>query len=176
MMMPVPVRFDSMVSSYGMNGDNIEGTVMNSGYYTTFYNGPDYLYYYVVVKNKSFYNITDQLGSGYLTSREFQYKTKKVNAPGLVADERVDIWVEPQMSVINEGDTICIVGLNFNKDQYEFLKEFDNNTNGGDLFQNNMYDQLKIPTNLPTNIEPADKAAGYFFIYSVSRISKVFIE
>jgi deoxycytidine triphosphate deaminase len=98
-----------------------------------------------------------------------------VNTPGLVADGRVDIWVEPQLSVINEGDTICIVGLNFNKDQYEFLKEFDNNTSSNNQFNSvNIYDQLKIPTNLPTNIEPADKAAGYFFVYSVSKISKVF--
>jgi hypothetical protein len=178
-MMPVPVRFDSMVSYYSMNGDNIEGTVRNSGYYTTFYNGPDYLYYYVIVKNKSFTSITDELGSGYLTSREFQYKTEKINTPGLVANGRVNYWVEPQMSVINEGDIICIFGLNFNKDQYEFLKKFDNNTTAtsDNLFNiENIYDQLKIPTNLPTNIEPSDKAAGYFFIYSVSKISKVFIK
>jgi hypothetical protein len=175
-MMPVPVRFDSMVSYYGMNGDNIEGTVRNSGYYTTFYNGPDYLYNYVIVNNKSFTTITDRLGGGDFTRYEYQYKTEKVSTPGLVANGRADYWVEPHQSVISEGDIICIVGLNFNKDQYEFLKEFDNNTTVGDLFQNNMYDQLKIPTNLPTNIEPADKAAGYFFIYSVSKISEVFNE
>jgi hypothetical protein len=100
-----------------------------------------------------------------------------VNIPGLVANGRVYIWVEPQMSVINERDTICIVGLNFNKDQYEFLKEFDNNITSSNQFNNdNIYDQLKIPTNLPTNIEPADKAAGSFFVYSVSKISKVFNE
>ena len=176
-MMPVPVRFDSMISYYGMNGDNIEGTVKNSGYYTTFYNGPDYLYYYVIVNNKSFITITDRLGSRELTRDELQYRTIKVNIPGLVANGRVYIWVEPQMSVINERDTICIVGLNFNKDQYEFLKEFDNNITSSNQFNNdNIYDQLKIPTNLPTNIEPADKAAGSFFVYSVSKISKVFNE
>ena len=177
MMMTVPVRFDSMISYYGMNGDNIEGTVKNSGYYTTFYNGPDYLYYYVIVNNKSFITITDRLGSRELTRDELQYRTIKVNIPGLVANGRVYIWVEPQMSVINERDTICIVGLNFNKDQYEFLKEFDNNITSSNQFNNdNIYDQLKIPTNLPTNIEPADKAAGSFFVYSVSKISKVFNE
>jgi hypothetical protein len=174
-MMPVPVRFDSMVSYYGMNGDNIEGTVRNSGYYTTFYNGPDYIYYYVIVNNKSFTTITDRLGSGEFTKYEYRYKTKTVNTPGLVANGRVDYWVEPKMSIITEGDTICIVDLNFNKDQYEFLKEFDNNTSSDGLFNdNNIYDRLKIPTNLPTNIEPANKAAGYFFVYSVSKISKVF--
>ena len=30
-LMPVPVQFYSMVSYYGMNGDNIEGTVINEG-------------------------------------------------------------------------------------------------------------------------------------------------
>jgi len=176
-MMPVPLRFDSMVSYYNMNGDSVEGTVRNNGYYTTFYNGPDYLYYYVIVNNKSFITITDRLGSRELTRDELQYRTIKVNIPGLVANGRVYIWVEPQMSVINERDTICIVGLNFNKDQYEFLKEFDNNITSSNQFNNdNIYDQLKIPTNLPTNIEPADKAAGSFFVYSVSKISKVFNE
>jgi hypothetical protein len=176
MMMPVPVRFDSMISYYGMNGDNIEGTVKNSGYYTTFYNGPDYLFNYFIVKNKSFYTITDRLGSGELTSNELQFRTIKVNTPGSIAHWLAYSAIEPRDTKVNEGDTICIVGLNFNKDQYEFLKNYDNNTNGGDLFQNNMYDQLRIPTNLPTNIEPADKAAGYFFVYSVSKISRVFNE
>jgi hypothetical protein len=134
---------------------------------------------YVIVNNKSVYNITDRLGDGKLTSNEFQFKIIKVNTPGLNAKWFTYFAIEPQMMVINEGDTICFVGLNLNKDQYEFLKEFDNNathnTSGNDLFNNdNIYDQLRIPTNLPTNIEPADKAAGYFFIYSISKISKVF--
>ena len=175
-LMPVPVRFDSMVSYYGMNGDKIKGTIINYGYYTTFYNGPDYLFNYFIVKNKSFYTITDRLGSGELTSNELQFRTIKVNTPGSIAHWLAYSAIEPRDTKVNEGDTICIVGLNFNKDQYEFLKNYDNNTNGGDLFQNNMYDQLRIPTNLPTNIEPSDKAAGYFFIYSVSKISKVFIK
>jgi hypothetical protein len=54
--------------------------------------------------------------------------------------------------------------------------EFDNQTSSGDTFQDNLYDQLRIPYNLPTNIEPFDRAAGYFFIFSISRISKVFEE
>jgi hypothetical protein len=175
-LMPVPVKFDSMASYYGMNGDRIEGTVSNNGYYTTFYNGPDYLFNYFIVNNKAFYTLTDRLGSGELTTNELEFRTIKVNTPGSIAHGLAYSPIEPRDTKVNEGDTICIVGLNFNKDQYEFLKEFDNNTNSGDLFQDNMYDQLKIPTNLSTNIEPADKAAGYFFVYSVSKISKVFNE
>ena len=173
-LMPVPVKFDSMASYYGRNGDNIEGTVSNNGYYTTFYNGPDYLFNYFIVNNKTFYTLTDRLGSGDLSKDELEYKTIKVNTPGSIAHGLAYSPIEPRDTRVNEGDTICIVGLNFNKDQYEFLKEFDNNTTSNNPLIDNIYDQLKLPTNLPTNIEPADKAAGYFFIYSVSKISKVF--
>jgi hypothetical protein len=171
-MMPVPVRFDSMVSFYSMNGDNIEGTVKNSGYYTTFYNGPDYLYNYVIVSNENLCALTSRLGSGELTT--YVYEVKKVSTPGLIANGAALLWIDPTMAKISEGDTICMVGLNFNKAQYEFLGEFDKNTTSQDLIEENLYDQLRIPTNLPTNIQPSDKAAGYFFIYSISRISKVF--
>ena len=175
-LMAVPVKFDSIASYYGMNGDNIEGTVSNNGYYTTFYSGPDYLYNYFMVNSKNFYTLTDRLGSGELTSHELQFRTIKVNTPRSIAHGVAYASIEPRDTKVHEGDTICIVGFNFNKDQYEFLKEFDNNTTGNDPFSGNIYDQLKVPTNLPTNIEPADKAAGYFFIYSVSKISKVFNE
>ena len=176
-LMPVPVKFDSMISYYGMNGDRIEGTIINNGYYTTFYNGPDYLYNYVIVNNKSFLTITDRLGNGELTRNELAYETKKVNNPGLNAKGSTYFAIVPKLRNVKNGDTICIVGLNFNQSQFEFLKIFDNNTNSNSQINNdNIYDQLKIPANLPTNIEPADKAAGYFFIYSVSKISKVFNE
>jgi hypothetical protein len=175
-LMPVPVKFDSMASYYGLNGDNIEGTVSNSGYYTTFYNGPDYLYDYFIVNSKDFYTLTDRLGTGELTRNELEFRTIKVNTPGSIAHGITYSSIEPRDTKVKEGDTICIVGLNFNKDQYEFLKEYDNNTTSNNPFIDNIYDQLKIPANLPTNIEPADKAAGYFFIYSVSKISKVFNE
>jgi hypothetical protein len=173
--MPVPVRFDSLVSFYGVNGDNIPGTVANLGYYTTFYGGPDYLYDYAIVNNSdTLGTISDRFGSGYLTTEEWFYQAKKANVPGLTANARAAFWIEPPHYVVKKGDTICIVGLNFSKDQYEFLKAFDNNTTGGDLTQDNLYDQLRIPANLPTNIQPSDKAAGYFSIYSVSRITGVF--
>ena len=174
-MMPVPVRFDSLVSFYGMNGDNIPGTVANRGYYTTFYGGPDYLYDYATVNNSdTLGTISGRLGGGDLTTQDWFYQAKKANVPGLTANGSAWFWIEPPHYVVKKGDTICIVGLNFNRDQYEFLKAFDNNTTGGSLVQNNLYDPLRIPANLPTNIQPSDKAAGYFFMYSVSRISSVF--
>ena len=117
--------------------------------------------------------VSDRLGSGELTTHESQFQPKKENVPGLAANGYAAFWIEPP-SYVNKGDTICMVGLNFNKDQYEFLKAFDNNTTSGHLIEDNLYDQLRIPANLPTNIQPSDKAAGYFFIYSVSRIRTVF--
>ena len=132
------------------------------------------MYNYFIVNSKTFYTLTDRLGGGDLTTNELEFRTIKVNTPGSIAHGLAYSAIFPRDTKVNEGDTICIVGLNFNKDQYEFLKEFDNNTTSNNLFIDNIYDQLKIPTNLPTNIEPADKAAGYFFIYSVSKISKVF--
>ncbi len=175
-MMPVPVRFDSMLSYYGMNGDSIEGTVMSFGHYTTFYNGPDYLFDTLIVNNKGIFPLTDQFqfGAGMFTRDESGYKTEKVSTPGSAAQGWTGGAIERLK--VNKGDTIRIVGLNFNKDQYEFLKEFDNNATSGNLIEDNLYDQLRIPANLPTNIQPSDKAAGYFFIYSISRISKVFEE
>ena len=175
-LMPVPVQFDSMKSYYGVNADNIEGTVINKGYYTTFYNGPDYLFDYAIVNNKSYITLTDELGSGELINR-YLLKTTKVNTPGLKANGSTYFSLEPTWANVTNGDTITIVDFNFNQDQYEFLKEFDNNTSSNDQFNSkNIFDQLSIPANLPTNIEPSDKAAGYFFIYSISKISKVFNE
>ena len=173
-MMPVPVRFDSMTSVYGMNGDQIKGTICNTAYCTTSYNGPDYLYTYPVINSVALSSLSDDLGNGDLTKEEPHYRIMKVNSPGSVLHGWVASYIEPQMRSVADGDTITFVGLDFNKDQYEFLKEFDNSTPSGNVIQDNLYDQLTIPANLPTNIEPSDKAAGYFFIYSVSRISTVF--
>jgi len=176
-LMPVPVKFDSMVSYYGMNGDRVKGTVITLGYYTTFYNGPNYLFNYVIVNNHNSYTLTDMLGTGELTRFEFTYKTRKVNTPDSVATGNTYYALEPQVINVKYADTINTVAFNFNQYQYDFLKEFDNNTSSDNPFNSeNIFDQLKIPTNLPTNIEPSDKAAGYFFIYSISKISNVFNE
>jgi hypothetical protein len=176
-MMPVPIKFDSLVSYLGENGDKVVGTVENDAYYKIMYNGPDYVYDYLTLNSVTLYNLTDQLGFG-----DFNYyffKAPKVNNPGLTLSRYSSLWIEPKTSKVSTGDTISFICYNFTTAQFEFLKEFDNNTNNNidNLFSNeNFYDQLKIPTNLPTNIEPSDKAAGYFFIYSVSKISKVFNE
>ena len=176
-MMPVPIKFDSLVSYLGENGDKVVGTIENDAYYKIMYNGSDYVYDYLTLNSVTLYNLTDQLGFG-----DFNYyffNTPKVNNSGLTLSRYSSLWIEPKTSKVATGDTISFICYNFTTAQYEFLKEFDNNTttNSNDLFNSeNIYDQLKIPTNLPTNIEPADKAAGYFFIYSVSKISKAFVE
>jgi hypothetical protein len=174
-LLPVPVKFDSLVSFHGYNGDGPK--VVNIAYYKLFYDGPGYVYPFVLVNNYIRYGtITDRLGSGEFTRfEESWYKVPSVVYPGSIINRSAYFAVNP--SDVKNGDMINFICFNLTNDQYSFLKQFDNSTTGKDQFNNvNIYDQLKIPTNLPTNIEPADKAAGYFFIYSVSKISKVFKE
>jgi hypothetical protein len=141
-------------------------------YYNLYFNGPGYVYPFI----NNYYTITDRLGSGEFTRfDESWYKVPKVLYPDSIMNRYAYLALPP--SDVKNGDIINFLCFNLTNDQYEFLKEFDNNTSSNEQFNNvNIYDQLKIPTNLPTNIEPADKAAGYFFIYSVSKISKVFNE
>jgi hypothetical protein len=170
-LMPVPVKFDSLVSSRGLNGDH-NMAVNNFAYYKLFYNGPDYVYKFESLNNVdvSMTTLTNRLGSGVLGNNE--YKVPKVLNPGSFKNYWSYLSIN---STVNKGDTISFICFNFTNDQYNFLKTFDNNTSSTELFNSeNIYDQLKVPTNLPTNIEPADKAAGYFFVYSISKISKVF--
>ena len=170
-LMPVPLTYDSLVSIRGLNGDN-NMAVNNWAYYKIKYNGPDYIYKFISVNNRTDYTITDRLGTGELSRFETEYKVPNVEHP----DSVITCWSYLSInSSVVEGDTISFICFNFTLKQFQFLKEFDNNTDG-DPFQDNMYDQLKIPANVSTNIEPSDKAAGYFFIYSVSKISKVFNE
>ncbi|MDD8017183.1 MAG: hypothetical protein PHP42_02295 [Bacteroidota bacterium] len=173
--MPVPVKFDSLVSKRGLNGDG-NMAVNNYAYYKLYYNGPGYVYPFVLVNNNytRYGTIIDKLGTGEINRSENQYKVLKILSP----DSVISCWAYCSLPP-KEGknsDTISFICYNFTTEQFEFLKEFDNNTNSKEPFIDNMYDQLKIPANLPTNIEPADKAAGYFFVYSVSKISKVFNE
>jgi hypothetical protein len=173
-MMPVPMKFDSMVSHLGVNGDNIIGTVENKAYYKIMYNGPDYIHDYVIVNSDSLNTIRNELGSAdFLKSI---LKVSKVNNPSLTLSGWFAYYIEPHMSKVSIGDTISLICLNFTAAQYEFLQEFNRQTSSGNLLIDNIYDPLKIPANLPTNIEPSDKAAGYFFVYSISKISKVFNE
>ena len=174
-MMPVPVKFDSLVSKRGLNGDG-NMAVNNYAYYKIYYNGPDYVYPFALVNNYiSYGTITDRLGTGEINRSENQYKVPKVLNPDSVISREAYFSLHPTDG--KKGDIISFICYNFTNDQYSFLKIFDNNTSSSNQFNiDNIYDQLKIPTNLPTNIEPANKAAGYFFVYSVSKISKVFNE
>ena len=170
-LMPVPVKFDSLISYRGYTGDGPK--IVNLTYYKLFFDGPSYVYQSILVNNYIRYVITtDRPGSGPFTASEIYVKVPKVLYPDSVISYRCYFALPP--SAVKNGDTISFNYFNFTDDHVSFLKIFDNNTNNGNPF--NIYDQLKIPTNLPTNIEPADKAAGYFFIYSVSKISKVFNE
>jgi hypothetical protein len=174
-LMPVPVKFDSLLSKRGLNGDG-NMAVNNYAYYKLYYNGPDYVYKSELLNNNddNSTTITNRLGGGLLTRDENEYKVPKVLNPG--SFNNYWSYLSINSTVVN-GDIISFICYNFTTDQFEFLEEFDNNTSSNNqLNSGNIYDQLKIPTNLPTNVEPADKAAGYFFIYSVSKISKVFNE
>ncbi len=173
-LMPVPVLFDSLVSKRGLNGDG-NMAVNNYAYYKLYYNGPDYVYKSELLNNDdNGTTITDRLGTGVIIRDQNEYKGPKVLNPGSF----IYYWSYLSInSTVVKGDIISFICYNFTTEQFDFLKEFDNNTTNSNQFNNdNIYDQLKIPTNLPTNIEPADKAAGYFFVYSVSKISKVFSE
>jgi len=169
-LMPVPVKFDSLLSYHGYNGDGPQ--IINLAYYKLYFNGPVYVYPFI----NNNYTITDRLGSGEFTRfQENWYKVPKVLYPGSIINSYGYFALPP--SDVKNGDIINFICFNFTNDQYSFLKIYDNNTSSNNQFNiENIYDQLKIPTNLPTNIEPANKAAGYFFIYSVSKISKVFNE
>ncbi len=168
--MPVPIQFDSLESSYGLNGDN-QTAINNFAYYKIFYNGPDYVYKFMQVDHRDQYSLEKRLGSGEIGAFENEFKVPRVNTPDSSIRYRGYLSIDLDSASI--GDTLSFIGYNFTKDQYDFLKAFDNNTSG-DPFVDNIFDQINAPSNLPTNIEPADKAAGFFFVYSISRISKVF--
>ena len=172
-LMPVPLKFDSLVSSRGLDADG-NMAVINFAYYKLFYNGPDFIFKFLALNNDSLYTLTDILGSGQLTRDEYELKIPKVLNPDSSKNYRSYLSTT---SAVVQGDTISFICYNYTTAQFEFLKEFDNNTSSDNQFNSeNIFDQLNIPANLPTNIEPSDKAAGYFFIYSISKISKVFNE
>jgi hypothetical protein len=171
-MMPVPIKFDSLVSKTGINGDG-DMAVNNYAYYNVFYDGPDYIYKYTLLNNQSDYGtLSSRLGTGEISAFEREYKVPKVSYPDSFINYRSYLSIN---SEVLKGDTITFICNNYTTNQFEFLQAFDNNASG-DLFMDNFYDQLNVPSNLPTNIEPYNKAAGYFFVYSVSRINKVFNE
>jgi hypothetical protein len=169
-LMPVPIQFDSLVSKRGKDADSLPA-VLNYAYYKTYYNGPDYTFNFTLINSKAQVTLSDELGTGEINAFVNDYYTPKVNIPGKY------IRGSKYQSAYNvvKGDTINFNCFNFTTDLYKFLAAFDNNTNGDPILDNAL-DQLRIPTNVPTNISPSNKAAGYFFIYSVSKISKVFNE
>jgi hypothetical protein len=171
--MPVPVVFDSLTSTFGYNGDGRQ--VVNLAYYQLNYHSPDYLYSFTLINNSTENGtVTKRLGTGEFARFESSYQQEKVLNPETTLSASAYYAISP--SKVKKGDTISFIGFNLTQKQYSFLKEFDANTSGDDPFMDNIYDQLEIPSNISTNIEPSDKAAGYFFVYSVSKISKIFNE
>lgn len=167
-MMPVPIKFDSLVSNYGINNDN-QPAIINNAYYKIMNNGPDYVYNFMQVNNHEIGSIENRLGTGEFSAGKNEYRVPKENNPIYNAPRYFSL----DKDSVTKGDTLTFIGYNFTKNQYDFLIAFDNNTNG-DPFIDNFMDQLNVPSNLPTNIEPSDKVAGYFFVYSISKISKVY--
>lgn len=166
--MPVSVQFDSLVSRYGRNGDNILA-VNNWAYYSTTNDGPDYVFHYMQINDNAIYPISRRLGSGEFTRFERAFRIYKGNIP---AENRCQYFSLERYTVA-KGDNLTFIGYNLTKSQYDFLKAFDNSTDDNDHIDY-VYDKLKMPSNLPTNIEPANKAGGYFLVYSISRISRVY--
>ena len=152
--------------------DKIPG-VANRPYFKIRYNGPDYLYRYMQLNNKSIATIKDRLGSGEIN--RFNWELPKVDKFGDTIIGSDFFHIDDKDDSVVDGDTLVYIGFNLGREHFEFLKEFDNNTTRT-LSEEFIWDQLKIPRNIPTNIHPNDKAAGYFFIYSVSKYSKVFRE
>jgi hypothetical protein len=169
--LPMPIEIYSLISKHGLDGDN-HYALNNKASFKIKYGGPEYLYPFIMINNIADKTLTQRLGSGELNSFETDYKLPQVSSASNVRDWSSYVATYKKAII---GDVIGFVGYNFTKKQYSFLKEFDNNSSG-DILLDNMYDQLNIPCNVSTNIEPSDKAAGYFFIYSISRKSIVLNE
>lgn len=173
--MPVPVTMDSLNSTRGLHiADKTKG-INNYAYFRIPFLGPDYIYKYVEVNNVSIGALQSRLGSGEIARFESEYKITKPQSPDSYTKVSSYCQIPEKDMVVSKGDLITFVCLNFPSEYFSFLKELDNNTSS-DLFTDNFYDQIKMPANVRTNIAPSSKAAGYFAVYSVSRISKVFAE
>jgi len=168
-LLPNPIQFDSLKSFHGFNGDG--PMLENNAYYTFLKPGPDYVYNFMNINQNEMMPIENRLGSGEFSQGDNEYRIYNANNQS---------YNSPRSFFLEEGeaklgDTLTFIGYNFTKEQYDFLIAFDNNTEG-DIYQDNFMDKLNVPSNVPTNIVPGDKAAGFFLIYSISRISKVFNE
>ncbi|MDR1156659.1 MAG: DUF4249 domain-containing protein [Bacteroidales bacterium] len=169
--MPVPVALDSLNLKFGVNGDGVLG---DRAYFTVHYNGPDYIYTESLLNHRFVRPIPQRLGSGEIIRFANSSKVDKVANPGSVIPGTADYY--RGYSDVKNGDTITFHCENFTRMQYTFLQALDHQVSSGSLFQDNLYDPLKIPSNLPSNIEPSGKSAGYFLIYSISGISKIYVE
>lgn len=165
--MPVPVKYDSLVSKYGLNGDN-HFAVNNLAYYKTTSKGPDYVFKFMKINSRNIASLSQRLGSGEINQFERFACIYKGNNPQYSC-----FYFSMDNQSVVKGDTLNFIGYNLTKNQYNFLMAFDENTTR-DPFYNNIYDQLNVPSSPPSNIEPASKAAGYFMAYSISKISRVY--
>jgi hypothetical protein len=176
-LIPVPVKIDSMLSYRGVyeNGDaGGAPAIYNDIYFKILYNGADNIR--LMVNNKSELDIRSWIIRNQCNGVIY---IPKITSPDSI-QKRVYTSLlftdaSGALNPVNNDDTLTCNCVNLMKSQVEFLTQLANNSTY-DLFSDNYSDQLKIPVNLPTNIQPSDKAAGYFFIYSVSRIKKVFKE
>ncbi len=166
-LLPMPIQFDSLISQYGVNGDNLPA-IVNLAYYKVLASGPDYVYNLMQINRNEIAPIAKRLGTGEISRGEKEYRIRKSNDQSYHSLRYFSL----DKDKVKQGDTLTFIGYNFTKEQYNFLIAFDNNTEG-DIF-NNFQDNLRVPVNMPTNIVPEDKAVGFFMMYSISRISKVF--
>lgn len=169
--MPEPIFMDSLRSVRGIHPVDKTKGINNYCYFKATINGPDYIYKYLEVDKRAISPLSKRLGTGDLARFERENKIVKPKAPDEYKKLGTFLHIPEKDTVIPSGSLITFVCLNLNAEHFEFLKEFDNNTSYNWL-DDNFYDQIKMPKNIPTNITPSNKAAGYFSVYSISRISK----
>jgi hypothetical protein len=178
--MPVPIKIDSMKSVRDtlVNGDpGGAPAIFNYVYIKMLYNGADYLN--IQINNHGEYDMNYWLGNSSRAIGVDLVKLYKINNPDSTKKEMILLYLFTNAfgaeNPVSNGDTLICNCMNLMNGEYKFLTQLSSNSNY-DWLTNNYYDQLKIPTNLPTNIEPFGKAVGYFFVYSISRFNKVFKE
>lgn len=169
--MPEPVLMDSLRSERGLHPSDKTKGINNYCSFRITSQGPDYILRYVEVGSKAIRPLSEWLGSGDIGRFESEFKTVKPDAAGVFKNSGAYYQIPENDTIIQEGALITFVCLNLTAEHFTFLKEFDNNSSY-DWLDDNLYDQIKMPKNLPTNLVPSNKAAGYFNVYSISRISK----
>lgn len=169
--MPEPILMDSLKSERGIHPADKTNGINNYCYFRVTYNGPDYIYKYIEADNREIFNLSKRLGTGDLARFEREYQIVKPKTTDEYKKMSSFLHISEKDTLVTAGSLISFVCLNLNAEHFGFLKEFDNNTSYN-LLDDNFYDQIKMPKNIPTNITPSNKAAGFFAVYSISRISK----